>query len=179
MVFQPAFTIGGGGMELNIWGNMDLTDDYDNQFNFTEVDYTLSYGQELDAFAWTVGVITYDFPNTDFASTSEAYVGVSLTKVLFSPSATLYYDFDFGLSAGLLIGYGCEDYVGAYFAHDNVADAAFTHFAASVDYPITLKAGELNFNLTFTDLLDSNIHTPGLPDDDANLVAGVGWSYSF
>lgn len=194
-VFQPSVTLGGGGLEFNIWGNMDLTDDYGNQYNFTEADYTLSYGHDFDACAWTVGVITYTFPNTDFASTSEAFVGVTLTDVPLGPSLTAYYDYDevegfylelagahefkSGLSAGLLLGYGSEDYVGAYFDTDGAADATVTHYAASLDYPVALAVGSLNFNLTYTNLFDSDIHSPGMPDDDANLVVGASWSYSF
>ena len=195
MVFQPGVTVGGNGFSFNVWGNMDLTDDYDHEFEFNELDYTLSYDWEHSGVAWSVGVISYTFPNTPLSSTMEAYAGFTLTDVTFSPSATLYYDFDEvegfylelggshsfenGVSLGLVLGYGSEDYVGAYFVTEEEPDSAFTHYALSLDYPVALKYGELNFNLTYTNLMDSNLHSPGFEADDGNFIAGVAWSYSF
>ena len=194
-VFQPGVTFSGGGLELNIWGNMDLTDDYDHEFEFYEVDYTLSYYWEQDGMEWVLGVISYTYPNTDWTSTMEAYAGCTWTDVTFSPSVTLYYDFDevegfylevggshefdSGLSVGLSFGYASEDYVDAYFAVDGDADAAFTHYALSLDYPVALKYGELNLNLTYGSLVDSSIHSPGFEGEDENLVLGVTWSMEF
>lgn len=194
-VFQPSFTVENQGFAFNVWGNMDLTDDYDHEFEFNEIDYTMSYSQELPSFGWSAGLASYTFPNTDFASTTEFFAGISLSTIQFNPSATLYYDFDeveafyleltgshdfeCGVSFGLLLGYGSSDYIDAYFVTDGSSSAAFTHYAASLDYPVTLHLGELNFNMTYTNLADSNIHSPGFESDDGNLVVGASWSYSF
>ncbi len=194
-VFQPGVTVGGNGFSFNVWGNMDLTDDYDHEFEFNEIDYTLSYDWERSGVAWSVGVISYTFPNTQLSSTMEAYAGFTLTDVRFSPSATLYYDFDQvegfylelggshsfenGVSLGVVLGYGSEDYVDAYFVNEGESGGAFTHYAVSLDYPVALKYGELNFNITYTNLMDSKLHSPGFEADDGNLIVGAGWSYSF
>ena len=194
-VFQPGITFSHQGFSLNVWSNMDLTDDYDHEFEFNELDYTLSYDWSTSAVSWSTGLISYTFPNTEFTSTMEAYIGFSLDKVRFNPSATLYYDFDevegfylelsgshefeTGLCLGLKLGYASEDYVAGYFVVEGEADGSFTDYAVTLDYPVALKYGELNFNVTWSNLVDSDLHSPGFEADDGNLTVGVCWSHSF
>ena len=194
-VFQPDVTFSGNGFEFNVWGTMDLTDDYNNQFEFNEVDYTLSYKWRTSRAEWSAGVLSYVFPNTTLSSTMEAYVGVTLNNLAFSPSVTAYYDFDevdglylefgashefeSGLSLGLTLGYASKDYVAGYFVVDGDVNGAFTDYSVSLDYPVALRLGELSFNLTYTNLIDTSIHSPGFRNGDDNFIFGVSWSYSF
>jgi uncharacterized protein (TIGR02001 family) len=194
-VFQPDVTVAGSGFEFNVWGSMDLTDNYNNQFEFNEVDYTLSYNWHTSRAEWSAGVISYVFPNTDLSSTTEAYVGVTLKHLTFSPSVTAYYDFDEvdglylefgtahefenGISLGATLGYASKDYVNGYFVVDGDVGGAFTDYSISVDYPVALRLGELNLNVTYTNLVDTHIHSPGFRNGDNNLIFGVNWSYSF
>lgn len=91
-VVQPAMTLGIGGFAFNAWGNLDLTDINGSQGDFSEIDYTFSYDQSLDAVSLGGGVIFYTFPG--FPTTTELYGGVTLDAVPASPSATVYVDVD-------------------------------------------------------------------------------------
>jgi hypothetical protein len=100
-VFQPSFGLSAGNSTLgtfsaSVWGNMDLGDEgSDNEGEFTEVDYTFAYSRSFDALGIEVGVINYQFPNTDLETTSEVYLGLSYeTEVGITPGFTVYYDFD-------------------------------------------------------------------------------------
>ena len=62
---------------------------------FNEVDFTLDYSNKvpgLDVLGYSVGVIHYDFVNTPFPATSEAYLGLT-ASVPTSPGVRWFYDF--------------------------------------------------------------------------------------
>jgi uncharacterized protein (TIGR02001 family) len=95
-VFQPSFTLSGGGFSLNAWGSMDLTSwgeraGYgDETGSITEVDYTAGYERSVGPASLGLGFITYTFPNqTELGAipTTEAYLGAGLDVPL---SPTLY-----------------------------------------------------------------------------------------
>lgn len=192
-VFQPSMTVTGERFELNIWGNMDLTDDNGNEYEFNEVDYTLSYYVETGDLEWSMGVISYTYPNTDYDTTYEAFGGLSFTAVPFEPFVTAYmgfgdaegvyvecgasHAFASGLELGVRLGYGTEDYVDFMFGYDD--GGGFTDYAVSLDYPVALKYGTLNFNATYSNLVESSVVPTGMPIDDSNLVLGVAYRYSF
>jgi len=94
-VFQPGATLTYKGFTGGIWGNMDLTDIHDEQYNLTEVDYSLGYTNTFpgtEKWSYSAGFIYYDFPPVNF-KTMEVYAGLTW-NVLLSPSVTVYYDFD-------------------------------------------------------------------------------------
>lgn len=192
-VFQPSLTFTGEHLELNIWGNMDLTDDNGHEYEFNETDYTLSYFNQTARFEWTVGVISYTYPNTDFDTTYEAFGGLTFSNAPFEPSVTAYvgfgdaegiyvecgasHAFANGLELGVRLGYGTEDYVDFMFGYED--GGGFTDYAVSLDYPVALQYGELNFNATWSNLVESSVVPSGMPIDDSNLVLGATYSYSF
>ncbi|OGV73143.1 MAG: hypothetical protein A3K19_14985 [Lentisphaerae bacterium RIFOXYB12_FULL_65_16] len=108
-VLQPSATVSWFGFSANIWGSYDTTDygahegGYgDSQWEFAEIDCTLSYSHTFDKAALdlpvsigvTVGVIDCTYENTywEELDTTEVFAGVSLPDLLLSPSVTVYRD---------------------------------------------------------------------------------------
>ncbi|NOZ14110.1 MAG: hypothetical protein GXO69_10805 [Acidobacteria bacterium] len=194
-VFQPDVSISGNGFTFDVWGNMDLGNRYNNQFNLDEVDYTFSYDWQTAGTGWSAGIISYTFPHTDSNSTKEVFLGISMSNRMFSPSVTAYYDFDqvnglylkFGLShqfenrlsVEMSMGCGSGNYVRGYFVSDKHTGSTLTDFSVSLNYPVKLKVGELDLSLTESNLLNSDIHTPAFIHDDSNLIFSATWSFNF
>jgi len=103
-VVQPSVGITYEGFGANIWANWDDTVSSATDSGITETDYTLNYTFSKDKFGFDVGYIYYAFPSPG-VDTQEIYVGVSYDTIL-SPSATLYYDFDEGEGAFLVLAVG-------------------------------------------------------------------------
>ena len=105
-VIQPSVGITYGSFGANLWANWDS--DPLNAFGyetseFTETDVTLNYTFAMDKIAFDVGYIYYALEAAD--DTQEIYLAVSYDTML-SPSATLYYDFDEGDGAFLVLAIG-------------------------------------------------------------------------
>lgn len=106
-VVQPTFTIEKGGLALNWWGNLNLTDQATgDEHEFSEHDVSISYSFDcpVTGAGVTLGLVNYDFPNVvvdDTAAGSDALVRdtheVQLTvdfgDVLLAPSVLISYDF--------------------------------------------------------------------------------------
>jgi hypothetical protein len=103
-VIQPSVGITYGGFGANIWANWDDTASSATDSGITETDYTLNYTFSKDKFGFDAGYIYYAFPSPG-VDTQEIYLGVSYDTIL-SPSATLYYDFDEGDGAFLVLAIG-------------------------------------------------------------------------
>ena len=113
---QPSMTLGVGDFSFNTWATMDLTavnpadnicipecfttppgdDDQGLKGQFSEVDYTFSYGYAFDQVSVEGGTIFYTFPQRSsfLASTTEIYGSATFDTVPGAPSATLYVDVD-------------------------------------------------------------------------------------
>lgn len=93
-VLQPSLTVSHpSGVSFNWWGSVDTTRVFGQRGNFTEIDYTLSYAWSTRGRRMAAGLINYTFPNTDFASTAEAFVSAGFGGTL-SPTLSINYDFD-------------------------------------------------------------------------------------
>lgn len=103
-VIQPSVGITYGGFGANIWANWDDTTSSATDSGITETDYTLNYTFSKDKFGFDAGYIYYAFPAPG-VDTQEIYLAVSYDTIL-SPSATLYYDFDEGEGAFLVVAVG-------------------------------------------------------------------------
>lgn len=153
-VLQPNFFTGIMGFGVGFWGNMDLTDVYGNQGQFSEQDFTINYGLPLPLPLLDIdfGLIYYDFPNTDTSSTAEIYVTGS-ASVLLHPTLEIYYDFKeidgtyvnasishpvalsptLDLDLGASLGYGTADYTKGYFGVDT---AGMNNFLLDASVPL-------------------------------------------
>lgn len=158
-VWQPDVWISYKGFTANVWANMDLTDVNGNEGEFNEFDYTLNYAGDYDKLSYTVGLIHYQFPNTAFIPTTEAY-GVVGYDTLLQPSLTVYYDFDeadgvygmlglahsfelpqftdmvsMSLDLSTHIGFASKNWNNYYYGADHTA---FVDFVAGATLPIAV-----------------------------------------
>lgn len=198
-VLEPSLTLSFGAFEANAWFNVDLDDDspYNDQVN--EADYSLAYTAALHAVDLTLAASSYSFPNTGTPSTQELSARVAFRTTL-SPAVTVVRDVGeiqawyvlvtashtfklvdseasegLQLSAGL--GHGTREYAHGYFPD---ADAGgVTDLLLRLELPLRLGPGTLIPNLQYTDLLESQIHTPDLDRSDATLAGGVTYSVTF
>jgi hypothetical protein len=105
-VLQPSLTVGGSGLYLQVWTNMDLTDwgghrkaGYgDETGHFSEIDYLAGYEAALfeERLLFGFGFANYTFPRQrelGAAATTEIYGCVGLGIPL-SPTLTAYVDED-------------------------------------------------------------------------------------
>jgi hypothetical protein len=98
VVIQPSVGITYEGFGANLWAN------YDTDLNTSnETDLTLNFTNSIDKFGYDVGYIYYSLEGVD--DTQEFYLGVSYDTLL-SPGATLYWDFDEGDGAYLVLSVG-------------------------------------------------------------------------
>jgi uncharacterized protein (TIGR02001 family) len=110
-VLQPSVTLSHKNLSLNIWANTDLTDINGTSGEINELDYTIDYSSSVDKVNFSVGLIQYTFPHTDFEPTTEIYGSAGLS-VLLSPTVSVYYDSDevgglygtFGVSQSFPLG---------------------------------------------------------------------------
>jgi hypothetical protein len=196
---QPAFTVGCTGASLNVWANVDLTDVNDNQSEANELDLTLDYTFAVDVVECSVGAIFYTFPNTDFESTTEVYLGASF-DVPASPSVRLYRDVgesdglyatvgagcgvplpgDLTLDLALTLGFGDAENDDFYYRTDA---AAVTDLLLTVGTTFELADGALSItpSLAFATLLDGDIVDAADAADveTSHFVVGIAVSYGF
>lgn len=92
VVIQPSMTVSYRGFSANLWGNLD-TDQYKSEedSNWNETDFTLSYGKEFGILSAELGYIYYSLDCCD--DTQEIYLAFGLDTFL-SPSLTIYKDTD-------------------------------------------------------------------------------------
>ncbi len=201
-VLQPGVSAGYKGFTGSIWGNVDLTGELVDDWEVSEVDYAVDYsnvfpGQET--FAYSVGAIYYDFPNTGWNATSEVYGGLS-ADVPFSPAVKWFYDFDeadgsyiqfsightiekiaswtekdyCGLSLGASVGYATDNYNDFYFGVD---DGAINDLTFSVGVPFCFGSLTIKPSIGYSVMIDGDIREA--TDKSDNLWCGVGAAYSF
>ncbi len=200
-VFQPGATLGFNNLTLGFWGNVDLTNINDSDYEFTETDWYVDYTADVpgsDWIDWSVGYIFYQFPHAN--DTSEFYWGFAF-DVLFQPYFTFYHDldeasggtyFNVGVSHGwdnvfeimpdvpvgmdLSLSWGAAegDYNDAYFGVD---ETAANDMVVSVAFPMEMGGWEITPNLSYITLLDNKIRDAAT--DDEHFVVGVSCGYTF
>ena len=159
-VFQPGIGVTYGGLTGSIWGNLDMTAENDNRYDFTEYDYAIDYSSSvpgIDGVDFSIGAIYYRFPSVKPSSTTEVYWGFSFDLPL-SPSLTVYHDVDqadgtyvtagvghsfekvfelsselpVGMDVGASIGWGDSDYNDYYWGVNN---SKMNDLTLSVSFP--------------------------------------------
>ena len=195
-VFQPGASTTFGGFTLGVWGNMDMTNENDEEWNFTEIDYYADYSGDLaEGIGYSLGFIYYAFPQGT-NDTQEVYGGLNFDTIL-SPSVTWYYDCDeangsyvaFGLGhclelsedlaldLGLNLGWGDSNYNEYYWGLD---DDGFNDLTLSAGLPIQLGSWTLTPSVAYVNLVDSDIRKTDAYDTKSDYVyAGIGLSTSF
>lgn len=103
---QPSVTGTWKGLSLSVWSSLDTTDYsqsiYGNtgesrEWDFSEVDYVLTYTHTIDRFTLTGGYAYYQYPRTPFNATQEVSAKVVVNDTLpwgLVPSLAGYYEVD-------------------------------------------------------------------------------------
>ena len=198
-VFQPGASTTFGGFTLGIWGNMDMTDENGEEWEFTEINYYVDYSGDLaEGIGYSVGYIYYEFPSAG-GDTYEFYGGLSFDTFL-SPSVTWYYDADevkgsyvsftlghsieqiaklsedmpIGMDVGLNIGWADSDYNAFYW---DVDDDGFNDLTLSVGFPVQIGKWSVSPSVNYVKLIDSDVRSSA--SDDDIFYAGISLGTSF
>ena len=204
-VLEPSFSGGMGNLSVNLWGNMDLTDENGSKSDkkLNEWDYTVDYSRACrfnENLGISFGVIGYTFPHGG-GYTNEIYVGACY-DIIGSPSVTIYQDVEAvdgtyaSFSAGFsfpvsdltsidvsgAVGFGSEDMnIALYGLPDSGAGLSDALIGVSVPF----KIGE-NYSITPSVLVTSILDKEGSDaydaDDDldpTNLLFGLTFSAAF
>lgn len=130
-VWQPQLTIEQYGVSLNIWGNYNLAGSTPDGISsdFSELDFSVAYQLPIDIneMAFDIGLINYNFPNSDTDSTTELFASATVLswKEYIIPSVTLFGDIDEASGIYMLF-----DLVAPY----QVSDYLAVEVGASVGY---------------------------------------------
>jgi uncharacterized protein (TIGR02001 family) len=197
--FQPSITISHpSGASFNFWGSMDTTDIAGNSGNFTEEDYTLSYGWEAAGHSMSAGYIYYAFPNTEFNSTQEIFYSIGIgptsfavnydfdeAKGLYGSIATGYdYNITPGkpvatpMSLSAKLGFATSGYNDAYFGVDKFG---LVDLVLSASAPFETKKLTITPSLSYSTVINSDISdalSAGGVDKN-NFIAGLTVSAAF
>ena len=155
-VLQPSVSAGYESFSFNVWGNMDISDVNQQNYSFTEIDYNFDYSVFLGSYNLSFGSITYQFPNSDVPTTSEAYAALGIKNVI-NPSISIFADIDefsggiyssfsvtpvlplkiFGISPETFfaVGIGSAKHNRSYYSYDKTT---LTDFMATVSLPVEL-----------------------------------------
>jgi hypothetical protein len=197
-VMQPYASMGIEDFTLGVWGNVDMTNENDEEWNFTEVDYTLDYSNRLtDGIGYSLGYIYYAFPQGS-NDTYEFYGGLTFDTCPMDPSITWYYDADeangsyvafaighsielgdapFGIDLGLNVGWADSSYNEYYWGVD---DNGFNDLTVSVGLPMQIGGWSLTPSVNYAYLLDSDIQDSDRYDSSNDQVyAGISLGTSF
>jgi len=198
-VLQPSVDLALGNLGLNIWGNLDLTDQNDREWAFTEVDVTGSYSFSLDRFDFSFGAVGYIFPGAA-GETTELFASIGIANEL-APTLTIYRDvdevdgayvtlsggytfedpFDLGEALGVSpefsvsVGYGNKAHNSFYYGDP---DAGLADLTLGLTVPYRLcDSATLGASVHYSRLLSGDIRD--LTEDEDNLWFGLSLSISF
>jgi hypothetical protein len=101
VVIQPSVGITYGGFGANLWSNLDT--DINDSLEHFETDVTVNYAFSKDKFSFDLGYIYYALESAK--DTQEAYFSMGY-DILLSPTLTIYYDFDKGDGAFIVVSVG-------------------------------------------------------------------------
>ena len=182
-----------------VWGNLDLDDEYDEKYNFTEVDLYGGFSHTFnDIITLSLGVIKYHFPQETGSGsfdTTEIYASAKL-NTLFNPSLTIYKDIedahgnatytnfnlnhtfyhnDFYTSISGNLGYSSSGF-SRYLYGSMGSGFSNVDTTLSVGYNVTDKFSIEPF-ITYVSLL--NNAKDANPQQDDNIIGGIKLNYTF
>ena len=204
-VFQPSVALGYESLTVSLWGNMDLTNINGNSGDFSELDYSIDYSDDLpgvEGVGYSVGLIYYDFPGTAVGDTTEIYWGLNFDLPL-SPSITVYHDLDeaegsyvslalehsvesifelcpelpVGMDIGVSLGWGSGSYNKYYWGIDEskIQDLMF-----SISFPMEIGGWTVAPNMNYVTLVSDDIRDADVYGTSSDFfVAGISLSKSF
>ena len=205
-VYQPSIATTYKWISICVWGSMETTNENhypghgDTAGDFTEIDYTLTIANSWKKLNYSLGGITYTFPNTGFDPTTEIFGSLGLDALL-APTVTAYYDADlthgtYGtfavshkfenllklpgnavLSAtlGAQVGFASNDHNRFYYGCDKTA---FTDALFTAGLPLAIGR---YFTITpaayYSTLIDDRVRDQ--MEDDENFWYGISLTVTF
>ncbi|MBI2566212.1 MAG: hypothetical protein HYV63_04160 [Candidatus Schekmanbacteria bacterium] len=197
-VLQPSLTVEKNGLSINAWSSMNMTNRDDAQYDFSELDVTVSYARALGPITVEAALLSYTFPGPgQGAQGREACVSLS-ADVPAAPTVAVYYGFSGleGIYASLSVGhslafgqryaldleitggYGTNKYNALYFgvAENRMNDVTATAaFSATVTQSVTVTPV-----IQYAVIADSKVAdgARAIYGDDRKLVAGISIGYA-
>ena len=199
-------TADGGSVTLLTWGTMDVSNAVGdgsgtpgNGGRISEIDLGLDYSRNIGDTLLSVGLLSYEYPNTGAASSAEVYAAASWTVVGLEPSVAAYLDFveaedvylnaslgrslelteDVGLHLSASLGWMGPGQTEYYFGRDSSA-LSDLWLRAGLDWtldPVTT----LSFSLNGVRVLDGNLRdeldAAGLETDGFWVTLGLTWAF--
>lgn len=192
-VSQPSVYLSYKYFTLSAWGNLELDNINNNQWNITETDISLDYTNYLpcqEVIEYSFGFIRYDFPNTGFDDTTEIYTGLGL-KTFLNPYVKLYRDIDevdgiyvsvgiseflwHGFDMAASLGWGDRSYNNFYWGKNS---DRLNDLVLSISRPIETKWFDIVPSLTYVSLLDKNLGSIGESGRD-DFILGISFVKEF
>lgn len=197
-VLQPEAAARVLGMGFGFWGNVDMTDANDMEWQLTEVDWMFSYLLDLPLVSLEAGLIYYDIRGNLGADTSELWARGE-ANVLLSPALALYFDLDeyngtharasvahgnklgefLEWELGAELGWGSEGYVNGYFGSVGAgAGAGFTDALVSLALPWhPLPMITVTPHVSYATLLSDAKDSGAYPGDATFFGVTAGFSF--
>jgi len=199
-VVQPGVSVGYQGLTASIWGNSDMTGDSADDWEITELDYTIDYSGTvpgMESLGYSVGAIYYYFPGGD--ATTELYWGFNL-DVPASPSVTVYHDIDeadgmyvslgvghsieatdelpVGIDLGASLGWGDSGYNEFYWG--STVGSELNDLVLSAAFPFEVAGVSVTPSVSYIALLGSDVKDSDAYDTDNSIVVvGIGFAKEF
>lgn len=201
LVFQPDVSVTVANDEetetftAGFWGNQELTTETGNSGELSEIDLYVDHGRQVGPAWASIGLVQYQFPDTGFDPTIEAYAMLSHEGEVVTTTVELWYDFkeadglyvnlnfardiDLGdqWTLGLFGGAGySDDGQGDYYYGVDDSGLADLSAAASLARPIN-EYMSLVLALAYSSVLDSDYEDA--LDEPNNTTASAGLSIGF
>jgi uncharacterized protein (TIGR02001 family) len=197
---QPSITATYGNFSAGAWGQVDMSNEADNEWEFTEVDYWADYTADIaEGVSLSVGIINYHFPSV-VGDTTELYWGFGFDLPL-SPSITVYHDIDaadgeyvslgighsfenileltpetsVGLDLSASFGYGDSDYNEFYWGLD---DGKANDMLLTAALPFEMCGWTVTPSLNYMKVMSNELKNAGGNATDA-FYTGISLSTSF
>jgi len=185
-VFQPSLTVSGPwGLSFNTWANMDLTDNFDNSGEFTEVDLTVAYALPLEGpVGVEVGVVEFLFPKEgDFSAPliPEGHPPLGITLPEGHPTELSGEDLDTGevfakvsvetlLSPTLSVNYDFDEVEG-FYVNAGISHSIDLVEKTTLDLGASLGFGDEDYNASYFGSDEAALN-------DGNVSATVSYAFS-
>jgi Bacterial protein of unknown function (Gcw_chp) len=203
-VLQPNVSASYQGFTASIWANSDMTGDSADDWELTELDYTIDYSGTVpgaDGIGYSVGAIHYYFPGGE--ATTELYWGFSF-DVPASPSVTVYHDVDvidgtyvalgfghsfediedlpFGIDLSANLGWGDCKYNDGYWSTLTMPSigSELNDLVLSAAFPFEVGGVSVTPSVSYITLLGSDVKdSEAYHADSSMVVAGIGFAKEF
>lgn len=182
------------------FNELDYSLSYDKDFNKYGVSLGFIYydfpgSEDESTYEVFAGVSFYTFlnPTIMFYKDLDLNEGTYIQLAISHTFEILPKEYSNGLDLTVSTGYGDSTYKKGYFQFgmgnsqmrephhhgESTYSSGLLDLGVRLDLPINLKKGALNFNISYYNLADSEIHSPGYETDDSEVVYGFGYSLSF